>query len=272
MLQTRSVDLISATNSIRTESIRGSALMDRRFASLLLVGMVAAWATEAVHADGPGHAVVVEGNSELNWSAAGEHHVATDDSAPAGGNPDDCDPFLAGAFSLEFMTGYYPRAPLGPHSDPVATPGEDYLPQALRLGLMLNDPHPDWCIGKGVFEALLEYDFAPIIRTFGSYFTALSGLIRYNMVRPEWAVVPYIQGGAGLCLNDAWKQPEQKLIGQEFEFLLQAEVGVHIMLCTNLSLNIEGGYQHISNADLAKRNDGLNTLGGAIGITWYFGN
>ena len=83
--------------------------------------------------------------------------------------------------------------------------------------------------------------------------------------------MPYTQVGGGFVLTDAWKDSVQHVIGQQFEFLLRAEAGVHIMLSAHWSLNLEGGFQHISNADLAGRNDGLNSVGGAIGFTRYFG-
>jgi hypothetical protein len=37
------------------------------------------------------------------------------------------------------------------------------------------------------------------------------------------------------------------------------------------SLDIEGGIQHISNADMATRNAGVNCLGGSVGLTFSFG-
>jgi hypothetical protein len=202
--------------------------------------------------------------------------VLTDQAAdvwamPGGISQVDRDPFSAGAISFEFMTGYFPRAGVGPHTGFLDNPADNYLPQALRAGLMCNDPHPDRKVLAGVFEMLLEYDYAPIVRTFGNYFTGPSFLLRYNYGWPNRAFVPYSQFGAGLVFTDAWKDPAQRVIGQELEFLLRAEVGVHIMITDNWSFNIEGGYQHISNADLAKRNNGLNSFGGSVGFTRDFG-
>ena len=53
-------------------------------------------------------------------------------------------------------------------------------------------------------------------------------------------------------------------------FALKAAAGFHYTLNERLALNVEGGYIHISNADLASRNYGINALGGSIGITYYF--
>jgi hypothetical protein len=164
------------------------------------------------------------------------------------------------------MTGYFPRGNLGP-----AGPTINYLPQALRVGLMLNDPHPDWWMCKGVLEALLEYNYSPIVKGSGHYFTGPCALARYNWVWSDCCIIPYGQIGAGFVLNDAWQDRTQREIGEFYEFLLRAELGAKIMITDNVSLNIEGGFQHISNADMASRNLGLNCLGVAVGFTYYFG-
>ena len=38
----------------------------------------------------------------------------------------------------------------------------------------------------------------------------------------------------------------------------------------NLSLDLEAGFQHISNANSADRNFGVNALGAQVGFTYYF--
>jgi hypothetical protein len=38
----------------------------------------------------------------------------------------------------------------------------------------------------------------------------------------------------------------------------------------NLSLDVEGGIQHLSNGGLARRNYGINAVGAAVGLTYYF--
>jgi hypothetical protein len=178
----------------------------------------------------------------------------------------DSDPFSCGALSLEFMTGYFPRTKLGAGGAIIS-----YLPQAVRVGLMCNNPHPDWWVAKGVYEVMLEYNASPIVKGPGNYFTGPCALLRYNWVWSDCAVIPYAQIGAGFVLNDAWQDRDQREIGEFFEFLLRMEAGVKIMIAENVSVNVEGGYQHVSNADLASRNLGLNCVGVAIGFTYYFG-
>ncbi len=182
-----------------------------------------------------------------------------------------------GCWSAEFMTGYYPKSSLGPPARGFLTPDVpytriDYVPLSARLGYELPKVWlPDTCL-EGRVEGLLEYDYFVIVREFGSYFTGPSALVRYNFLQPEASLLkPYIQGGAGIVLTDAYRTPVQRLIGRWQEFLLQAQVGVHYALTEQWSFNVEGGLQHISNARLASRNGGLNSLGFTVGLRYTFG-
>ena len=71
--------------------------------------------------------------------------------------------------------------------------------------------------------------------------------------------------------NDAYRETRQRLIGEQVEFLLRVEFGVRFLVTDNLSLDVEGGLQHVSNASLASRNGGINDLGISVGFTYEFG-
>ena len=71
-------------------------------------------------------------------------------------------------------------------------------------------------------------------------------------------------------LTDANKDQGQHAIGQSIEFYQHVEVGVKCFLTPSLSLDLEGGIQHLSNGGLANRNYGMNAVGGGIGLTYYF--
>lgn len=175
------------------------------------------------------------------------------------------DPFRAGACSLQFMAGYYPMTSWGPGG-----PQLDYVPLAGRLGYVVKGPNPDRCL-KGVGEVFLEYLAAPITRTFGSYLTGPSLLLRYTHYDAACLVQPYIQAGAGVVFTDANRGPVyQNLIGQSTEFLLQAALGARLMVTECFSLDLEGGFQHISNAGIAARNGGINNVGFSVGVTYSF--
>jgi hypothetical protein len=202
------------------------------------------------------------------------------DSPPAAEAPaDDLDPFRAGTWTLQFVSGVSFSPGWGPPQSPpnarLGFPGRpgtqfDYAPQTVRLGYILCDPLLDGTILRGVFEAVLEYNTAIVFRDYGSYWTGPAALLRCNWAQPDAHFIPYSQGGAGIIFTDAHRDITQRAIGQHQEFLLRADVGFHYLINPHLSLDAEFSYQHISNADLAPRNGGVNNIGGQIGLTCYF--
>jgi hypothetical protein len=59
-------------------------------------------------------------------------------------------------------------------------------------------------------------------------------------------------------------------VGGNFEFDLEAELGARLLLNDRWSLIVEGAFQHISNADTAARNVGVNALGARVGLGWIY--
>jgi opacity protein-like surface antigen len=174
------------------------------------------------------------------------------------------DPFTRGRWSFEVNGGcYFSQPGIGPR-----TPTFDFAPINLRLGLMLTNPCLPGCF-HGNCEALVEFSTAPVVDGFGDIVVGPTALLRYNWVQPGRRWVPYLQGGAGLVYNNAFGDRNQRAIGEAVEFALKAAVGCHFFVRDNLSLDVEGGYIHISNADLASRNLGINAVGGSLGITLY---
>ena len=55
-----------------------------------------------------------------------------------------------------------------------------------------------------------------------------------------------------------------------FEFILHGGLGGHYMLNDQWAVNVEAEYRHISNAELSSRNAGLNSLGGTLGLSYFF--
>ena len=43
------------------------------------------------------------------------------------------------------------------------------------------------------------------------------------------------------------------------------------MVTECVSLDVEAGIQHISNAGLARHNGGINNMGGSVGFTYFYG-
>jgi Lipid A 3-O-deacylase (PagL) len=172
--------------------------------------------------------------------------------------------FASGTTSVQFLAGAYFSGRPGPQ-----VPAFNYIPVSVRYGWMFTDPADHWW-GRGNFEWICDTTGAAIISDYGHWFAGQSYLLRFNFVESGATIVPYNQLGAGWVLNDAYRDRTQKAIGAFFEFYLHYEVGVHCFVAPNMSLDVEGGIQHISNGNTAGRNLGVNAFGGAIGLTYYF--
>jgi hypothetical protein len=146
----------------------------------------------------------------------------------------------------------------------------DYWQTNLRLGCALNQPEPEESFFRGNFEALLEITGSIIYRGPGTYLAGATALLRYNFVQPDARFLPYVQAGAGIVFNDIYKDQSQDAVGQAIEFTPQASLGVRYLIHPNWSLDAEAMFHHISSANLSDRNDGINALGGFIGVTYFF--
>jgi lipid A 3-O-deacylase len=146
----------------------------------------------------------------------------------------------------------------------------DYWQTNLRLECALNQPGPEESFFRGNFEALLEITGSIIYRGPGTYLVGGTALLRYNFVQPEARFLPYVQAGAGIVFNDIYKDQSQDAVGQAIEFTPQASLGFRYLIRPRWSLDAEAMFHHISNANFSDRNDGINALGGFIGLTYFF--
>jgi hypothetical protein len=180
--------------------------------------------------------------------------------------------FVEDRITLEYMAGAM-FSPCG--VGPVA-PVFNYQQNNVRLGWMLDSPDswgPQAGIDdplRGSFEAILEATGSYVWHSFGTYMVGITGLVRYNFVQPNWVVVPYIQGGAGIIYTNARNWSNQDAIGGNWEFTPQFAGGLKFLLDKNWTFNIEGSFQHISNANTSARNEGVNAYGGFVGFTYVF--
>lgn len=174
-------------------------------------------------------------------------------------------------FSPDFSTcqvllgGYTSIPGLGPR-----IPDFTYAPLTVRYSWMLNAPQDTTAFYRGNLEYVFDLTIAPITSGIGKAIGGPTLLWRYNFVQPNAGVIPYIQAGGGFHLTDAYKQRDQRAIGQGFNVVLRTEIGVRCFIAENWSLDIEGGYQYISNAQMATRNYGVNAIGAQIGFTYFF--
>ena len=180
--------------------------------------------------------------------------------------------FLAGAYfasGLGTSSGIFFRGPGGAVMFR-ETDRFEYAPISLRLGYVLHNCWFDGTWLRGNTSLLGDWMAAPILSESGSYVTGPSLLLRYQFQQHNSRVVPYLQAGVGVLLNDAYHDKTQGLIGGPIEFLLRYEGGVHIFVTRTWSINLEGGFHHISNADAYSRNIGVNDCGFMIGATYCF--
>lgn len=167
-------------------------------------------------------------------------------------------------WTVQFLSGaYFAPCGIGPTS-----PTFDFLTEQIRLGWMHNDPCGPGLL-RGTVETLLDVTVAPVVDGFGDIVVGPSLMLRYNFVQPGCDLAPYVQGGAGIVYTDAYRDREQRAIGEAVEFFLQVGIGAHYRIADSWTLDAEGELIHISNAGLASRNHGINALGASLGVTYF---
>lgn len=163
---------------------------------------------------------------------------------------------------IQLLGGYYWQSDLGPDESPPF----DFVKLAARLGtrpIQNGGLLEQWSV-------MLELNVQPIVEGPGTIFGGFSLLTRMDLVDPDSLIVPYGQLGAGVVFTDAHQDMTQRAIGQFQEFLLQAHGGMRFKMTDNWTFDVEAGWEHVSNANLAERNGGTNGLGFAMGLTREF--
>jgi opacity protein-like surface antigen len=143
----------------------------------------------------------------------------------------------------------------------------------LRVGWMYDSPRRDdwlWGLLRGNNEFLTEFFAGPVTKGQTGFLAGGSLLWRYNFVQPGARLIPYIQLGAGGLGNDIFVDRRQREIGEAFEFVLQGDAGLKYLINDHWAVSLEADYRHISNADLASRNQGLNSIGGLMQASYFF--
>jgi opacity protein-like surface antigen len=149
-------------------------------------------------------------------------------------------------------------------------PDMSYALGIVRLGVMLYTPHGDkWY--RGNVEAFLEGFGGKIFEGPGSVLGGSEILLRYNFVQPQSKFVPFFQiGGGGVWSDTAYANEVQHLIGSRWSFNLEGELGYRYHFTQKFALEVGVEYRHISNADTASRNRGLNVIGGDLMLCYFF--
>jgi hypothetical protein len=150
----------------------------------------------------------------------------------------------------------------------------DYAQTNLRLIWGLDPELTVRKLGwKGSFDLIFELTHSFVMDGAGNFISGVTGLLRYNFpsLTDTERLFPYIQTGVGFVYNDVHKDLSQNVIGQAVEFNPQFSLGLHYLLDKKWALDGETMFHHISNAGMSHgRNQGVNAIGGFIGLTRYF--
>jgi hypothetical protein len=99
----------------------------------------------------------------------------------------------------------------------------------------------------------------------GEWVVGLAPHLRYNFASgSHW--VPFLDGGAGVSATSI-NRPD---LSNTFEFNLQACVGVQWFLRDQCAITLEARWLHLSCAGISTPNQGVNTIVGMIGVSWFF--
>jgi lipid A 3-O-deacylase len=171
------------------------------------------------------------------------------------------DLFASGRYEGGLTTGVL-FCPVG---NPQNRPEINYVTTGVQLGRMFGGVRGSGIL-RGSVEVAGEAFGNAIFEGPGSYIAGITVWFRYNFVPRGWRLIPYIQGGAGLLSTDI----DRGLVGQPFNFNLDAGAGVRYLIGHQWSLSLEYRFQHISNADLGNRNIGINSQGPILGLSYFF--
>jgi lipid A 3-O-deacylase len=176
---------------------------------------------------------------------------------------EEVSPFAKGRMELQIGAGAFHSIK---NSD--SRPEVTDVGGVIRAGWMLTDVSGDGFL-RGNWEFLIEAAASGIVNGPGDVLAGGAILLRYNFVQDgNW--VPYFQLGGGGTYSDMHEDRSQRLLGSEWSFNLQAGLGLRYLWSDQCALFIEATYRHISNADSADRNIGLNSVGGYVGVSLFF--
>jgi len=123
-------------------------------------------------------------------------------------------------------------------------------------------------VGEGALRGNLEILFEPTL----IYLDATpSATVAGAAILPRWVfgasprVRPYIEAGAGIVGG----QVDLPQTNCDVNFLLEGGVGALIFMTERTALTIGARFHHMSNADRCSQNEGLNSIIGIVGVTYF---
>ncbi len=140
----------------------------------------------------------------------------------------------------------------------------DFIIGSVYLGRIMSDTRGAGRWYEGNWEILAELFGGDQINHGGAALVGLTPFVRYNfMTHSRW--VPFAEAGAGVSFTDI-SRPD---LSTNFEFNLQAGMGIDYFFRPNLAATLQTRYLHISNADIESPDHGVNAAVFLLGLTWF---
>jgi hypothetical protein len=139
--------------------------------------------------------------------------------------------------------------------------------QLLALRYRLTNASGPWFL-RGSLESSATVVATTIVRGPENYFAGFALGLRYDFVQPGARLVPFIEMRGGPGATDSrggYDQQQQDLV---FTYLLSG--GVRYDFSSRWSVTVGAMDQHFSNAYLAPRNYGFDSLGVTLGVFTRF--
>ncbi len=137
------------------------------------------------------------------------------------------------------------------------------------LGIALWKPASDWFAQYGIHAFWLVEPWVAYVNddhgkhktdSFEIGVTALSARLVFG--NGTWR--PFLEGGEGIVYTDLRKQD----LGSRLQFTSQIGGGIQYELGPDMAIGFQGRFRHMSNAQMASSNPGINTLYGLVGLTF----
>lgn len=131
-----------------------------------------------------------------------------------------------------------------------------------RVGYVLYEAESG---ARGSLEIAAQPSYLTVFQGPTSHVWGLATLLKYN-IRTGTRVIPFVELGAGVSLATR----RTASLGSNFNFILQAGVGLQYTISDQYVLHFQWLYQHLSNANLYPDNLGLNTGTFLLGASWLY--
>src|SRR6266404_5410480 len=141
----------------------------------------------------------------------------------------------------------------------------DLALMSLDYGCMIGAVRGENHWYRGNWEIRCELFGGAEFKPSSEWVVGLSPHLRYNFATgTRW--IPFLDFGAGVTATGIG-HPD---LSNTFEFKLQACTGVQWFVKNNCAVTFESRWLHLSSAGISTPNQGVNTVIGMVGLSWFF--